>query len=441
MSEATATVSPGRQQTTQIFTYFTVLSLVTYLASPSGYLIDFATSYMLKDQLHLTADQASNFRLWTGIPTYLAFLFGVTRDTWNPFGLRDRGYLLIFAPVVALCFAWLAVSPLTYMGLFVGMFIAMVASRFQKAAFQGLMALLGQEKLMSGRLTVVWQVVESIPAALAAFFGGWVAAHLKPSQTFLIVAVIALLVGVVALWKPGAVFKGTYEKPMARGSTLAGDMKRLFKHRAIYPAVLCLFLFQFAPGSNTPLLYYLTDKLHASRTVYGIYNAGFVMGFVPIFFLYGWLCKRVALKHLLFWGTVITIPQMIPLAMIHSATAAMWLGLPIGAMGGIAAAAYYDLAMRSCPPGLQGSLMMLCDSFFALSYRGGDWIGSRIYSSSPTHGFLYCVLATSVVYALILPVLLLIPKALISTPDGQVNPELEAESAAAEAEARAAATA
>ena len=433
MSEATATAPASPQQTTQIFTYFTVLSLVTYLASPSGYLIDFATSYMLKDQLHLNADQVANFRLWTGIPTYLAFLFGVTRDTWNPFGLRDRGYLLIFAPVVALCFAWLAVSPLTYMGLFVGMFIAMVASRFQKAAFQGLMALLGQEKLMSGRLTVVWQVVESIPAALAAFFGGWVAAHLKPSQTFLIVAVIALLVGVVALWKPAAVFKGTYEKPLARGSTLAGDMKRLFKHRAIYPAVLCLFLFQFAPGSNTPLLYYLTDKLHASREVFGIYYAGFIIGFIPIFFLYGWLCKRVALNKLLFWGTVITIPQMVPLALIHSATLAMWLGLPIGAMGGIAAAAYYDLVMRSCPSGLQGSLMMLADSFFQLSYRGGDWIGSRIYDSSPTHGFLYCVIATSAVYALILPVLMLVPKNIVSTRDGEVNPGLEAEAAAAAA--------
>ncbi len=441
MSDATATAPASPQQTTQIFSYFTVLTLVVYLSSPSGYLIDFATSYMLKDQLHLTADQVANFRLWTGIPTYLAFLFGLTRDTWNPFGLRDRGYLLIFAPVVALVFGWLAVSPLTYHGLFIGMLVAMVASRFQRAAFQGLMALLGQEKLMSGRLTVVWQVVESIPAALAAYGGAWVAANLKPSQTFLIVAVIALLVGVVALWKPSAVFKGTYDKPLARGSTLLGDLKRLFRHKAVYPAVLCLFLFQFAPGSNTPLLYYLTDKLHASRTVYGIYNAGFVIGFIPVFFLYGWLCKRVALKHLLFWGTVITIPQMIPLALIHSATAAMWLGLPIGAMGGIAAAAYFDLAMRSCPPGLQGSLMMLGDSFFQLSYRGGDWIGSRIYQSSPTHGFLFCVLATSAVYALILPVLLLVPKALVSTPDGQVNPELEAEAAAAEAEARGAAPA
>ena len=432
MSEAVVAPS-GSQQTTRVFTYFTALSLVVYLASPSGYLIDFATSYMLKDQLHLTANQVSNFRMITGIPTFVVFVFGVTRDKWSPLGLHDRGYLLIFGPVTALVFAWLAVSPLSYMGLLVGVLLAMVTTRFLRASFQGLMALIGQEKLMSGRLTVLWQIVESIPAALAAIGGGWGAGHLRPSQTFWLVAVIALLVGVVGLWKPKAVFRGAYDKPLARTTTLLSDMKRLFKHRAVYPAVLCLFLFQFAPGSNTPLLYYLTDKLHASREVYGIYYAGFIIGFIPMFFLYGWLCKRVALNKLLFWGTVITIPQMVPLVLIHSATMAMWLGLPIGAMGGIAAVAYYDLAMRSCPSGLQGSLMMLADSFFQLSYRGGDWIGARIYDSSPTHGFLYCVIATSAVYALILPVLLLVPKELVSTPDGQVNPGLEAEAAAAAA--------
>jgi hypothetical protein len=284
---------------------------------------------------------------------------------------------------------------------------------------------------MSGRLTVVWQVVESIPAAIAALGGGWMAEHLKPSTTFVVIVVIALMVGVMGLLKPASVFRGTYEAPLARKtSSIAGDLKRLLRHRAIYPAILIMFLFQFAPGSNTPLLYYLTDRLHASKEVYGEYYAVFVAAFIPVFFLYGWLCKRVSLEKLLWWGTIITVPQMMPLAFIHSAELAVWLALPIGMMGGIAAAAYYDLAMRSCPPGLQGTLMMAVDGGFQLSYRGGDWVGAKIYGLSATNGFLYCALATTAVYALILPVLLLIPRDLIRTADGQVNPELEREAAA-----------
>jgi hypothetical protein len=39
--------------------------------------------------------------------------------------------------------------------------LAMLASRFIAAAYQGLMALVGQEALMSGRLSVLWQVVNA----------------------------------------------------------------------------------------------------------------------------------------------------------------------------------------------------------------------------------------------------------------------------------------
>jgi hypothetical protein len=91
-------------------------------------------------------------------------------------------------------------------------------------------------------------------------------------------------------------------------------------------------------------------------------------------------------------------------------------------MGGLAAAATLDLAMRSCPCGLQGTLMMMVDGVFQLSYRSGDILGTAIYSSSPAHGLIYCVAATVIAYALVLPLLLLIPRELIATADGGLNP-------------------
>jgi hypothetical protein len=99
-------------------------------------------------------------------------------------------------------------------------------------------------------------------------------------------------------------------------------------------------------------------------------------------------------------------------------------------MGGMATAAYFDLAVRSCPAGLQGTLMMLVAAGVMLAARGGDLLGAKIYASSPAHGFLYCVIATTAVYTLILPVILWIPKQLIATADGEPNPAVEAEVAA-----------
>jgi MFS family permease len=413
--------------TRQTFLYFGSLTLFLYLATPIGYLVDIQTSYMLKNQLGATAEQTSTFRLVIAIPMYLAFAFGLLRDAWNPFGLRDRGYFLIFAPAAAIVFMVMAFSPVSYGGLYVGMFLAMLMFRFITAAYQGLMALVGQEELMSGRLSVLWNVVSSVPYVAAALASGYISDHLDPKSAFLLAAGFAACIGLLGFWKPRSVFSHAYEKPQAKGTTLAGDVKRLAKHRAIYPAILIMFLWSFAPGSNTPLQFYLTNQLHASDAVYSYYNGIFAAAFVPTFLLYGFLCKKVALKGLLWWGTIIAVPQMIPLAFIHSADLALGLAVPIGLLGGIATAAYYDLAMRSCPPGLQGTLMMLVDGVYALAARGGDLLGSGIYNSSPAHGFLYCVIVTTAVYVLILPLILLVPKELIATADGEPNPKVEAE--------------
>ena len=423
----TDTVRDDAANTRRVFAYFTPLTFLVYLVMPHGYLLDFATSYMLKDQLHASVTEVSTFRLITALPVYLSVVFGLTRDLWNPLGMRDRGYFLVFAPLTAVVFAWMAYSQLTYTGLFVGMLLVMFFWRFVAAGQWALLALVGQEQLMSGRLSALWNIIASVPYIFGAFASGWIAEHLPPRETFILMMVLSLFMAGFAFWKPKAVFGHAYDKPVAKGSDLIGDIKRLIRHRAAYPAVLIMFMFQFAPGSNTPLQFYLTNKLHASDAVYGEYYAIFAAAFIPVFFLYGWLCKRVSLRTLLWWGTIITVPQMIPLALVHSANQALWLALPIGMMGGIAAGAYYDLAMRSCPPGLQGTLMMMVDGMYMLSYRGGDIVGSEIYDSSPTYGFLYCALATTAVYALILPVLLLIPKEVIATTDGEANPALEAQ--------------
>jgi len=43
----------------------------------------------------------------------------------------------------------------------------------------------------------------------------------------------------------------------------------------------------------------------------------FAASFIPTFMVFGLLCRRFALKTLLFWGTVIAVPQMVPLLFIH----------------------------------------------------------------------------------------------------------------------------
>jgi len=129
------------RESRQIFLYFSSLTLLVYLVAPEMPLLDIPTSYMLKNQLHATASQISTFRLLMAIPVYLAFVFGMKRDTWNPFGWRDRGIFLIFAPLTGAAFLWMALSHRSFAGLMAGMLLLMSLSRFTLGAFSGLVTL------------------------------------------------------------------------------------------------------------------------------------------------------------------------------------------------------------------------------------------------------------------------------------------------------------
>ena len=133
--------------------------------------------------------------------------------------------------------------------------------------------------------------------------------------------------------------------------------------------------------------------------------------------VFGVLCQRFPLRTLLWWGTVVAVPQLIPLLFISSVTGALIAAVPIGLMGGVATAAYMDLIIRSCPPGLQGTTLMLAATVSVISVRFGDVLGTALYDKYGN--FFVCVIAVTVAYTLILPMLLLVPKQLTSTADGQ----------------------
>jgi MFS family permease len=161
--------------------------------------------------------------------------------------------------------------------------------------------------------------------------------------------------------------------------------------------------------------------------VYSDFQGIGMAGYIPAAALYGRLCTRVPLRRLLWWATLLWLPAALPLLFIHSSASALWFAVPIGLVNGFAFTAYWDLSMRSCPPGLQGALMMLVAGMYELAYRGGDFVGTKIYASSAAHGFSYCVVAGTATSALMLVVLRLIPRELVATSDGERNPKVEAE--------------
>lgn len=411
--------------TRQLFLYFGLLALLVNVANPQ-WVLDIPTSFMLQNLLHASPSQVSWFRLLTGIPFFLWFAFGLVRDLWSPFGWRDPGYFRLFVPLMMIALAWAAFSRTTYASLLLGMLFTTIAYSFLAAAFQGLLALIGQEALMPGRLSTLSNASNFIAAILGYMASAWMATDLSPRQVFLVVLALTAMLAVFGFWKPRSVFAHAYDNPQAQGSNFLGDVKRLLKHRAIYPVILINLLWFFTPGANTPMQFFLTTQLHARDSVYAAFSAVMYAAFLPTVLLYGFLCTRFPQRKLLWWSVILGIPQFVPMAFIHSGSQALLMAVIIGLLGGMANAATIDIAIRACPPGLQGTLMMIVMSLYPLSSRVGDVFGSWLFGLSPKHGFQYCVVAITITYALILPLIPLVPKQLIATADGEPNPAEEA---------------
>jgi MFS family permease len=408
----------------RIFLYLGVLIVLLGFGSPFGGLIGLPISFFLKNKLHLPAHEVAVFGLLCGLPLYLSFMFGFIRDMLNPLGIGDRAMMVLFGTISAAGYAFSAFTPVTYESLLISVLLLTTAFLFTVSAQTGLTSTIGQQQMMSGQVSAVWNVFQALPLIAASLLGGVLSDRLEGRNAdeaarilFLFGASIMTLVALLGLLKPRSVFDNIR---VERGYTAPlGDFRRLVMHRPVYPALLIWLLWNFAPGSVTPLQYYLQNDLHATDTQWGQWNAVATASFIPMYLLFGVLCRRVPLRLLLVWGSVCAIPQFVPFLFIHSVNVALIAAVLIGVLGGVATAAYMDLLIRSCPPGLQGSVLMMAGGLLFIAVRLGDLLGTRLYEYSG--GFTGCVIAITVVYALIVPVLLLVPKSLIATPDGQAT--------------------
>jgi len=420
---AVAPTALSGQARRKIFLYLGILIVMLAFGSPAGGLIDIPISFLLKNKLHLQAHEVAGFRLIAAIPLYLAFAFGFIRDIWNPFGMRDRGFMLLFGGVSGLLYVCFAFTSISYLTLLMAVIVLTISFLFVSSAQNGLTAVIGQQHAMTGQISAAWNVFLSVPTFAALLAGGALSGLLEEKGSdqavrilFLVGAAIMFTVAAYALWRPGDVYDnvriehGDDRHPIE-------DLKRLVRHWPIYPALLIWLLWNFAPGSATPLQYHLQNALQATDAQWGQWNAIFAASFIPTYILYGLLCRRLTLKTLLFWGTLAAVPQMVPLLFTDSVTVALIAAVPIGLMGGLATGAYLDLIIRSAPRGLQGTTLMMTGSLYFVVSRFGDVLGTSLYDRYGS--FTVCVVAITIVYALILPVLLLVPKHLIATADGQ----------------------
>jgi MFS family permease len=408
----------------RLLLYAGVPILIGNFAAPYQGLIGLPITFFLKNRLHLDANQTAQFNLICAIPLFVGFVFGFIRDRWSPRGAGDRGHLVVFGLACAALFGAIACIAPTYWVLLVGVFLLTILMQFVGGAAAGLASSVGRHHAMSGQMSTVMNAAILAPQVLAFLLGGLLSGVLEGAGAtlagriiFLIGAGLMVAMTLFGACGPKRLFddaKAGAEKPVVR-LTAGADALRLLRTWAIWPVVMIQLLWQFAPGAGVALQYHMANDLKATDAQVGAFFAIFYAGFLPVYGLYAWLAQRLKLGPLLWIGAVLAVPQMASLLFIRSAEGALWAAVPMGLLGGIGQAAFTDLAMRSCPKGLEGTMMMLFLSLYWISTRVGDLWGADLYEHHG--GFNTALWATIAVYAAILPILFLVPKAIKAGKD------------------------
>ena len=393
---------------------FGVMMLTVGLAEPFG-IVNVPILYMLKDDLGLRPSSVAIFEAIVLAPVYLGFLFGFLRDRWQPFGLGDRAYILMAAPLAMCGYALLAALEMSYATLLGVAFVVMIAFQFITTAVQASLTVVAQRHARTGGRSAIGEIVEVAPKIIALGAGGWLVAYVSPSMTFAIAAALTAAIALQALWGPQAIFARLEATSTASEGPWAA-LRRLMRHPPLWPTIGILFLWNFAPGWETPLFYYLSEGVGISSQAFGLCKAINLGAIAVTALLYGYMCERYALKRLLIWAVAInTLPGLLFL-LIYDASGAVAVSAIVGLACGLGNVAVFDLLLRSCPKDLEGTATMLGLAALTAADVAGDLFGSYTFEQG---GFLPCLVLDALATVLILPLLQRLPVSVLNSREGE----------------------
>jgi predicted MFS family arabinose efflux permease len=208
-------------------------------------------------------------------------------------------------------------------------------------------------------------------------------------------------------------------------SNAGGQLKNVFNAGTMWAAAGLMALFYIAPGTQTALFYKQQNDLHMGTQAQGILQLMQGIGGVTAAVLYALVCRRFDLRTLLWVCLTASTLTNLGYLKYDSVLAANIQEMVNGFGFSLAELALMDLAVRSTPRGSEGLGYSLMLSVRNLAIFGTDWIGSQLMDRFhlPFSGL---VIANSLTTAISVPLVFLLPRALVQGRDAEAPHEAPA---------------
>lgn len=356
---------------------FGIIYFVQGTGTPSSGIAGQPILYLLKEVMRLSASQSAYFLALMGMAWNIKPVYGILSDFFPLLGYRRKSYLVL-VNVLALS-SWITLSSMNsynYYSILVILMTCSMGFAFSDVLCDALMVEKGQPLNMTGRFQAIQWAFISLASVISGIGGGYVAEHLSYQSIFLTASFFPLLTIITTF-----IVVGEEKKEVDRGKiwTNLAVIKEILSWKTFWVVISFIFLWNFSPSFGAPLLYYMRDELGFSKIFIGTLEAiGSGAGIIGslIFWKY---CRKLSIKKLLNISVAIgtiSISSYLGLVGIKSAILLYFL---VGAIFMIAHLTVLDLAARSCPKGIEGTVFALLMSVFNIGSMGSRFLGGWLY--------------------------------------------------------------
>ena len=414
----TEAASPARPAFRTGYTSAAVLVVVGIISTTLGQeqaLGRLPLTNLLKNTLHETRTANSAFVFLAGLAWYFKPLAGILTDAFPIFGSRRRVYLVGAATLAALVWLSACFLPLQYTTLLSVMVLLGVFMMLASTVVGAVLVETAQGADASGRLTAMRFGVQYGCAIIASLCGGYLAT-LWFGWTAIASAAVVFLVAPVA-W----IFLKEEPVTADAGEIVAEagrQLKRIGSAGTMWAAGGLIALFYIAPGFSTALFYRQQDLLHMRPPAQGLLTTCAALSAIAGTLTYAFACRKLKLRTLMMIALSLATVTTVAYVFYDSVPRAYAIAIGNSFCEALATTALVDLSVRATPRGSEGLGFALMISINNFTRFGTDFLGSFMLDKLHLP-FSALVLANVATTAITVPLVLLLPLALVGRREGE----------------------
>ena len=382
MSEiAAAPVLAGgaeRNGTKRLLLFFAAVYLAEGICQSDG-LISQPLNYYLKQVHGWTAVQITAFLTVFNLPWFFKPLYGIVSDFVPLFGYRRKSWLLLAnAAAAAGYFAVMATGAPD--AVLVLLLMAIYGMAIVSTLSGAVLVENGQKLGASSRFVNQQWVWFNVAAVATSILGGVLVQWLTPLDALHAAALIAGVTPLAAIVCTLTLIHEQRSTISLAGMRLGlASLLAAVNSRQLWILGGFLFFFSFSPGIDTPLYFFMTDRLNFSQAYIGLMNSVLAVGGIAAGIIYALYLRELTTRAMLYFSIVAAVLGTLSFVLMSGPVTAAIAQFCYGAASMWTLVASLGLAADCCPERAEGFGFAAMVAITNIANAAADNVGSYLY--------------------------------------------------------------